>query len=205
MTDVTENLDARRSLYFQSIQKKADIRSAKPEYRIILDTLQETSPINVQDLLVEINETCGFELFTYNALWNHIKTLKGIGAVKQNAITKDISIDQEQITTEIRYLPLSNYAVTVFGLTVLWMLYNMYQGENVIQSVSLVLIGLCYMVAQLLGSEFKIAAISTFIQQIKTNTQDFHKCERRPRIRNNLKNISGKSPEKIVQLIAPTT
>lgn len=155
MTGDATNTDKLRNQYLQSILQKTDIRSTKPEYRIILDALQEISPTTVQELLVEINEKCGFEMFTYASLWNHIKTLKGLGAVKQNEISKAISIDPAHITHEIRYLPLSSSCVYLFGISIVALIYTMFYAQYLVaQATGIVVMGVLYGFAQLLGSEF---------------------------------------------------
>jgi len=170
--------ETKKNRYLQLVAQKTDVRSKKPEFRIILDTLQDLSPTTLQDLLDEINIICDCEMFTYNSLHYHINALRGLGAIKQNDVTKEISISSDHITKEIRYLPISSYCVAMLGISTTFLIYSVYTNYMVVQSTTAVLIGTIYIAGQLFGNEFSLQKLKSLYlntNTVKDNGQNLEK------------------------------
>ncbi len=146
-----------RDEVINSLSRKYDPRAARWEFRAILDVLQEVEPITVKDLVKAINQKYNCELFTYNALYNHIQTLAALGVVKSNLL-KEFTILEEYVTnkTEIEYIPVSNYNVAIFILSTIGLMASVYYKYMVSTAVGVEVIGTLYILGQYLGSEFKI-------------------------------------------------
>jgi len=92
---MTENPPNREQILLD-IENKNDIRNVKPEYRVVLDMLQITTPTSIQDLINDINEEYKCEMFNYKQLYDTVKSLSKINVVHINEL-KQISIDPNYI------------------------------------------------------------------------------------------------------------
>lgn len=138
---------------FSEILKKDGIRSIKPEYRIILDTLQMNSPILTSDLLKEINDTYECEMFNYKQLWANLKSLSDLGVIKNNDLTKEISINPEHILYP-ETLPISSYCVYLFSISAIFLIVSVVTNIFVNISISIFLVGILYLLGQHFGNKF---------------------------------------------------
>ncbi len=135
-----------------------DPRLKKWEYKMILDTLQELESSDIKTLLDTINinhkqtHNCNKDLFSYSGLYGIVGTLSS-----NNIITvsnKMYSVSPQYVTSKLRYMPVSTYCVAIFTLSVLFMLYSLYDKTNIQASILFVMAGALYMVAQMFGEEF---------------------------------------------------
>jgi len=142
----------------KTLTQKKDPRSVKWENKVILDTLQELQSSQVSDLLKAVNDTfeCEPPLLTYNQLYSHLKGLLVDGIVNVNPITKQYSVKPEYITVieHTEYLPISNYCVMLFAVSLMGLVIASIAGVMVAQAAGLVIAGGLYLFAQLVGSEF---------------------------------------------------
>lgn len=143
----------KRDKILSEISKKDGIRSIKPEYRIILDTLQMNSPIQTTDLLKEINDTYECEIFTYKQLWANLKSLSDLGVIKNNDLTKEISINPEHILYP-ETLPISSYCVYLFSVSAIFLIISVVTNTLVDISISVFLAGTLYLLGQHFGNRF---------------------------------------------------
>lgn len=145
------SIDKRQKLFLE-ISKKENIRSIKPEYRIILDILQTISPTTRQELLEEINNTYDFEIFTYNQLYPHLMFLIELGAIKNNDETKQISINSDYISNKT--LLISKYSIGVFAISAIFLIISLIKNFKVDASVSAFLVGIIYLLIQQYDNKF---------------------------------------------------
>lgn len=145
----------KRDKIISEISKKDGIRSIKPEYRIILDTLQMNSPIQTPDLLKEINDTYECEIFTYKQLWANLKSLSDLGAIKNDDLTKEISINPEHILYP-ETLPISSYCVYLFSISAIFLIISIVTNTFVNISTSIFSAGTLYLLGQHFGSKFSL-------------------------------------------------
>ena len=155
----------------EELGSKFDPRSVKWENKAILDTLQEEpEDVNATDLCAAINERYDCELFSYQSLYKNLQSLNQQGIIGYNALTKRYSISKEHITFEVKYLPISNFCVGLFGLSILILIGSMYI-KNVIMinaTTGAVLVGALYLLGQYMGSEFKLnGSITLFLMGLK--------------------------------------
>lgn len=147
-----------------NLTKKSDLR-ADWRNRVILDTLQEfEEPCTIKELLDAISEkypTQDEPLFNYSALHHIITTsLKNSGTILNNEVTKKIRINPEYITSEVRFLPVSNYCVALLALSGGAFVFSLVSGYGILYTGMSIIVGILYILAQFLGSEFKIGGFS---------------------------------------------
>lgn len=142
------------------LTKKSDPRNLKWEFSVILDTLQEQEePVKVSELVEEINEkfeTDDAPLMDYNSVHYNTGELAKQGAILNNKLTTKIEIAPEYITSEVRFLPVSNYCVALLALSVVIWIFTLAFRQEYVTTTSIVLVvGMLYILLQHLGSEFK--------------------------------------------------
>lgn len=142
-----------RDKLFHEISKKNDIRAVKPEYRIILDVLQTISPTTKQELLEEINSGYAHEIFTYKQLWDNVNSLVGLGVIKDNILTKQISINPEYISYP-ESLPISSYCIYIFAISAIFFIISILTQFMLVTSLAVFVVGILYLTAQHFGSKF---------------------------------------------------
>ncbi len=143
----------KRTEILEEISRKNDIRATRPEYRIILDSLQLTSPTTVKDLTSNINTTYGFEFFSYKQIYDIIDALIKINVVFMDE-KKQISINKEYIVLP-HLLPLSSYVVYLLTISVMVMFASLVMKFMVDVTIIVFLTGIMYVLAQRFGSEFE--------------------------------------------------
>jgi hypothetical protein len=144
----------KREKIISEITKKNDIRAIKPEYRLILDKLQDDSPMSINELTQEINHDYDFELFVYKQIWDNVRALIDLGAIKNNELTKQISINPEYILYP-ETLPISSYCVYIFAISAIFLLTSIATKTFLEISVSIFVAGLLYLAGQHYGSKFE--------------------------------------------------
>lgn len=128
------------------------------KYKIILDVLQESEPLNISTLLKEVNTThkeqhkCDKDLFTYDSLYSTVAVLSSNNII----IVEDkmYSVSPEYITTKTKYLPLSIYCIIIWALSVIFLIYTVFTKNMTSEAVIIVMTGAVYVFAQMFGIEF---------------------------------------------------
>ena len=82
-------------------------------------------------------------LLTYNQLYSHLHGLLVDGIVDVNPITKQYSVKPEYITVieHTQYLPISNYCVMLFALSLLGLIAASLSSVMVAQAAGLIIAG----------------------------------------------------------------
>lgn len=154
----------------QELGSKFDPRSAKWENKAILDTLQEEPDgLNATDICAAINEKYECDLFTYHPLYKNLQNLVQQDIIRYNGLNKRYYMNPEYITFEVKFLPLSNYCVWLFSISVLVLMASIYVKNTsmVNTSVGIVSIGALYLFGQYMGSEFKLnGSINNILSKI---------------------------------------
>lgn len=145
----------KRTQILEEISRKNDIRTFRPEYRIILDTLQISSPMTIKSLQEEINEIYGCEMFTYKQLYDITESLLKKDAVKINHENKEISINPEYVILP-QLLPVSSYSIYLLAITIIIVMVSLVRHMAMEISIVMLITGIFYILAQRFGSEFKV-------------------------------------------------
>lgn len=141
-----------------TLSKMSDPRSERWEYRAVLDTLQEVNPCKVADLLKAVNDRYDCELFTYHPLYSILRMLSEQGVVRMDRLNKNIRINPEYVTREVRYLPVSNYCFAIFTVSAALLMLAIVLNNMVVTATMVVVVGAMYLLGQYLGSEFKLGS-----------------------------------------------
>lgn len=148
------NIENREKI-FSEIAKKYGIRAVKPEYHIILNVLQSNSPTTIKELQDEINSDYDFEMFTYKQLYSNVKALSELKIIKNNNLTKQISINPEYISYP-EGLSIPFYMMYIFSVSAIFMIISFATKTMMIVSLSIFLVGILYIIAQHYGSKFNL-------------------------------------------------
>lgn len=153
------NNSKKREKILSEIAKKNGIRKIKPEYEVTLDILQTISPCTIKELEEEINDAYGCKMFTYKQLYDVVQSLTHFGVIKNNFITKQITINPEYISRPDT-LPISSYFITIFGISGMVLVILLTTGIKIDISLTTTafiifcVVGLC-LLAQGFGSKFE--------------------------------------------------
>lgn len=139
-----------------------DPRLKKWEYKIILDTLQELENADIPILLKVINTNhrelhkCNSELFNYNRLYSHLNVLlqEEIITTNKHFSVRTYSVSPIYATIKLKYLPISNYCIYIFALSVLLLIYSIYVNYMMSAITQVVVVGAIYILSQMIGTEF---------------------------------------------------
>lgn len=145
--------DIIRENIFLDVSKRDNIRSKKPEYRLILDALQTISPTTIKELQEEINNDYNFELFTYKQLYDNIQALVYVGVIENDTITKQISINPDYISYP-ESLPISSYCIYIFSISAIFLIVSLATKTMLSISLPVFVVGIFYLIAQHFGSKF---------------------------------------------------
>ncbi len=142
----------------KELETEFDPRSARWENRAILDTLQETDGVTAKGLCIAINKKYDAELFTYNSLYNQLQNLFQIEVIRYNALTKEYFVNKKYITWNVEYLPISNYSVWLFYISVFILSASLFINNQYLSTIftGIVVVGALYLLGQYMGSEFKL-------------------------------------------------
>lgn len=152
MNGLNNNTEKREKI-FSEIIKKYGIRAVKPEYHIILNALQIISPTTIKELQEEINNNYDFELFTYKQLYDNVKLLTDLKVIKNNILTKQISINPDYISYP-ESLPISSYCIYLFSISAIFLITSFATKTMMNVSLPIFFMGILYLLAQHFGSKF---------------------------------------------------
>lgn len=152
MNELNSNTEKREKI-FSEIAKKYGIRAVKPEYHIILNTLQTISPTTIKELQDEINNEYEFEIFTYKQLYDLIRSLTDDGIIKNNFITKQISINPEYISYS-ESLPVSSFCIAVLGISGIFLIISFATEKALMYSLIAFVVALIQVLGQHFGNKF---------------------------------------------------
>ncbi len=138
------------------LSRKFDPRSISWEFRAILDVLQDEEPLTVKELETAICQRYECDLFTYKQLYDNIQGLIKKEIIINNPVTKQYTLIPEYRTKNIQYLPISTYSVVLLMISIGHLLTNIYLKHELVLSIIIVLTGALYLLAQYMGSEFKV-------------------------------------------------
>lgn len=150
-----------------------DPRLKKWEYKIILDTLQELENADIPTLLKTINTNhqelhgCKNELFNYNKLYSYLNVLlsENVILTDKNFSVRTYSVSPNYSTVKLKYLPISNYCVYIFSISVLLLLYSTYINYMTTTTTQIVMVGAVYILGQMIGTEFDYKKIMQTINK----------------------------------------
>lgn len=149
----SDDLLNKREKILLDIKKKTDIRTVKPEFCIILDVLENVSPINRTDLLEEVNEATnenyGCDLFTYKQLYDNLQLLIEHGAVNNDYITKEVSINPIYISP--KNMPVSNYCIYLFAISAVLLIISIAIGIYINYTLIIFITNIVYLLLQYYG------------------------------------------------------